>query len=135
MKAMDAPGKLWLQWWGDDSPDDGEPNPCDEGATWCADKIFEHDVLYIRTDIVKAANTEPPADMTCQLKALAILRELAQMAADGKSLTIAPDWGFGTATIIDGDGNHTHVGRDIDCNAQESFETFVEQLHLLLIGK
>ena len=61
-ETMDAPGKLWLQWWGDDSPDDGEPNPGDEGATWCADKIFEHDVLYIRTDIAKAANAEPPAE-------------------------------------------------------------------------
>ena len=33
-------------------------------------------------------------------KALEILLAMARLAADGKSLTIAEDWGFGSATVI-----------------------------------
>ena len=68
-------------------------------------------------------------------KALEIMLAMARLAADGKSLTIAEDWGFGSATVIDQDGAHTHVGAD-HCEAEaENFEAFVNQLHSLLVGK
>lgn len=66
-------------------------------------------------------------------KALDILRVLAQTAAEGKSLTIANDWGFGTATVINQDGAHTHVGADYLESEQRNFEVFVDQLHALLV--
>jgi hypothetical protein len=68
-------------------------------------------------------------------KALEILLAMAQMAADGKSLTIAEDWGFGSATVIDQDGAHTHVGLDCLESDQENFKAFVDQLHGLLVDK
>ena len=68
-------------------------------------------------------------------KALDILLEIARLVADGKSLTIAADWGFGSATVIDQDGAHTHVGLDCLDSEQANFEAFVSQLHGLLVGK
>lgn len=68
-------------------------------------------------------------------KALEILLVMAQLAADGKSLTIAEDWGFGSATVIDQDGAHTHVGLDCLDSELANFEAFVSQLHGLLVGK
>ena len=68
-------------------------------------------------------------------KALEILLAMARLAADGKSLTIAEDWGFGSATVIDQDGSHTHVGCDAAGSELANFEAFVIQLHGLLVGK
>jgi len=68
-------------------------------------------------------------------KALDVLLAMARLAADGKSLTIAEDWGFGSATVIDQDGAHTHVGCDSAGSELVNFEAFVSQLHSLLIGK
>lgn len=68
-------------------------------------------------------------------KALEILLAMAQLAADGKSLTIAEDWGFGSATVIDQDGAHTHVGLDCLGSERVNFEAFVSQLHALLVEK
>lgn len=68
-------------------------------------------------------------------KALDILLAMARLAADGKSLTIAEDWGFGSATVIDQDGAHTHVGCDCAGSELANFEAFVSQLHSLLVGK
>lgn len=72
--------------------------------------------------------------MSQEQKALEILRVFAQTAAEGKSLTIANDWGFGTATVIDQDDAHTHVGADYLESEQRNFEAFVDQLHALLVG-
>ena len=44
---MSAPDKIWLQWYGDSSPDQGEPTNSHGDVTWCADNIFEHDVEYV----------------------------------------------------------------------------------------
>lgn len=68
-------------------------------------------------------------------KALEILMAMARLAAEGKSLTIATDWGFGSATVIDQDGAHTHVGCDSAGSEQANFESFVSQLHGLLVAK
>ena len=68
-------------------------------------------------------------------KALEILLAMAHMAADGKSLTIAEDWGFGSATVVDQDGAHTHVGCDSAGSELANLEAFVSQLHGLLVGK
>lgn len=71
--------------------------------------------------------------MTLEQKALEVLRVMAQTAADGKSLAIAEDWGFGTATVIDQDGAHTHVGADFLESEQQNFEVFVDGLYGLLV--
>lgn len=68
-------------------------------------------------------------------KALSILLSLAQMAASGNSLTIAEDCGFGSATLIDQDGAHTHFGSDHCKNDQQCFEAFIDALHGLLVEK
>ena len=62
-------------------------------------------------------------------QALAVLRALADLAASGKRLTIAPDWGFGSATLIYDDGSHEHVGDD---GADDRFAAFVSGLHAAL---
>lgn len=66
-------------------------------------------------------------------KALEILRAIARAAADGKSLTIAHDWGFGSATIVDQAGAHTHIGDDGHDNEQRNLEAFVDGLHDVLV--
>jgi hypothetical protein len=68
-------------------------------------------------------------------KALDVLLAMARLAADGKSLTITEDWGFGSATVIDQDDAHTHVGCDCAGSELANFEAFVSQLHSLLVGK
>jgi len=46
-----VPLSLWLQWYGDGTPEDpGEV--CESQVTWCRDKIFAHDVEYVRADRV-----------------------------------------------------------------------------------
>lgn len=62
-----------------------------------------------------------------------MLRVLAQMAAEGKSLTIAKDWGFGSATVINEDGAHTHIGHDGYEDEQRCLEAFVDGLYDLLV--
>ena len=44
---MSAPDRIWLQWYGDSSPDQGEPTNSHGDVTWCEDNIFEHDVEYV----------------------------------------------------------------------------------------
>lgn len=66
-------------------------------------------------------------------KALEILRAIARTAADGNSLTIAHDWGFGSATIIDQSGAHTHIRDDGHDNEQRNLEAFVDGLHDVLV--
>lgn len=47
---MDSPQYIWLQWVGDAKyvEDDTDIDPGD--VTWCQDKIFKHDVKYVRVD-------------------------------------------------------------------------------------
>ena len=60
-----------------------------------------------------------------------------EWAADGKSFTIAPDWGLGSATLIDESGAHTHVGHDAcDDDEQKALVVFVDSLHgCLVLGR
>jgi hypothetical protein len=46
-----APLSLWLQWHGDGSPDD-DGHVAESDVTWCREKVFEHDVEYVRADRV-----------------------------------------------------------------------------------
>ena len=73
--------------------------------------------------------------MSYEQKALEILRVMAQTASDGDSLTIASDSGFGSATLINSDGAHTHVGGDWLDDDQKNFDLFIDSLHSLLVGK
>ena len=61
--------------------------------------------------------------------ALAVMRALADRAAAGKSTTIAHDWGFGSATLVDETGAHTHVGGDWFDDDDAAFASFVQGLH------
>jgi len=46
---MNTPDVIYLQWHGDGDPSDTPENfkPVGDEVTWCADKIFEHDVKYL----------------------------------------------------------------------------------------
>lgn len=72
---------------------------------------------------------------TYEQKALEILRVIAHMASEGKSLTIAEDWGFGSATVIDHSNAHTHVGYDGHMDEQRGLESLVDGLHELLVNQ
>ena len=67
-------------------------------------------------------------------KAVAVLKMLAQRAANGKKTTIAHDWGFGSATVIDETGAHTHIGGDWYEQEDAALEAFIDGLHSLLCG-
>lgn len=66
--------------------------------------------------------------------ALAVMRALAERAAAGKSTTVAHDWGFGSATLIDEEGAHTHVGGDWYDDDAAAFAAFVRGMHGSLCG-
>ena len=67
-------------------------------------------------------------------KAIEILLAMAESACAGEGITIAEDWGFGTATVIAKNGAHTHVGVDWDADRAQSLASFVDGLHNLLVG-
>jgi len=46
--TMAPPDRIFLQWFGEDGPFDSEKIPLDSEVCWCADKIFENDVEYVR---------------------------------------------------------------------------------------
>lgn len=42
------PTEIWLQLYGDSSPDAGPPPDCTrDEVSWCWHKVFEHDVRYV----------------------------------------------------------------------------------------
>ena len=67
-------------------------------------------------------------------KALEVLRAVAMIAAGGKGITISSDWGYGTATVKDSDGAHTHVGVDCWDTDAECLAAFIDGLHDLLVA-
>jgi hypothetical protein len=61
------PETMWLQWYGDATPEESERDPLE--ATWCEDKIYNHDVEYRRVT---------PNDEKC----CDIVRRMAEWAGD-----------------------------------------------------
>ena len=52
MKVTDIPDRIYIQWYGEGHPDEFNADfelPCDE-ITWCKDKIFDHDIEYVRVE-------------------------------------------------------------------------------------
>lgn len=44
----DIPKRIWLQWHGDGSPEDpGDVDPS-VGVTWATDRVYKHDIEYVR---------------------------------------------------------------------------------------
>jgi len=51
--AACSPSSIYLQWHGDsDDVDEPVPEEALEFVTWCADRVFDHDVRYVRWDLV-----------------------------------------------------------------------------------
>lgn len=52
MSLMESPPDiLWLQYYGDAEPED---TPVDSNdVSWCVDKIFDHDIKYIRAEALR----------------------------------------------------------------------------------
>ena len=71
-------------------------------------------------------------DTEMSAKAVAVLKALAHRAADGKSTTIAHDWGFGSATVIDESGTHTHCGGDWYERDDAALKAFINGMHSIL---
>ena len=55
---------------------------------------------------------------------------MATIIADGDSITISPDWGYGTGTITINE-SHTHVGSDTGMTDENLFE-FISGMHRCL---
>lgn len=51
--SLHGPARIFLQWNGDADPADYATPPDASDVTWCADRIFRHDVEYIRADRVQ----------------------------------------------------------------------------------
>ena len=73
---MKTPETIYLQWFGDYDPDMQSESERDEidpdGASWCWEQIFPHDIEYVRKD----AATEAMRMLQAEYK------EMAQQVAD-----------------------------------------------------
>ena len=92
----------------------------------------------LSTDDQKAACGKSPStaglDGEQGRKALEILLALAKAAAQGKSFTVAPDWGLGSATLVDETGGHTHIGHDACADDEKmALRIFVDGLYGALV--
>ena len=47
-QGMKIPSAIYLQWWGDDGPDGYDAEPDDMDVSWCREKMFTHDIRYVR---------------------------------------------------------------------------------------
>ena len=48
MADNEIPEQIWVQWYGEETPEDGVLDAnTEDGVTWCVDKINEHDVCYV----------------------------------------------------------------------------------------
>ena len=50
----EAPERIWLQWFGDSDPDDPGEVYIDD-VTWQDERIFDHDIEYVRADRYREA--------------------------------------------------------------------------------
>jgi hypothetical protein len=84
-----------------------------------------------RVGLVESAKV--PATLSYEKKSFEILESIAKAAAGGQSLTITEDWGHGSATLIDQDGAHTHVGYDGHADERLGLNALIDGLHNLLV--
>ncbi len=49
---MKKPTTIYLQWYGEGGPNDGEVFPSKGDVTWCHDKIFDHDIEFVAAPTV-----------------------------------------------------------------------------------
>lgn len=63
-----------------------------------------------------------------------ILKAIAHRVAAGETITIAPDWGLGSGTLIFKDGSHTHFGADIEDDEKKAVDDFIQGLGDLLVN-
>lgn len=83
-KEAPFPKELWLQWYGDGAPEDGEPER--ENITWCEDNIYAHDVHYIRADVVKIETDKATAALTPKVSITAeLLKRMVEADAKGEA--------------------------------------------------
>ena len=68
------------------------------------------------------------------MSAYEILKVIAHKCAAGESITIAPDWGLGSGTLIFPDGSHTHFGADIEDDERKAVGDFIQGLGDLLVN-
>ena len=57
----DKPKRIWLQWYGDECPEAGEPLQSvvnNDEITWCVDQINEHDLEYVPVQALRDAADE-----------------------------------------------------------------------------
>ena len=100
------------------------------GGDW--DKRFAQRIAFV-FEPGKAGRCGGGAmDTEMSAKAVAVLKALAHRAADGKSTTIAHDWGFGSATVIDESGTHTHCGGDWYERDDAALKAFINGMHSIL---
>jgi hypothetical protein len=49
MKVSEKPPKkIYIQWYGDQKPSEYEGKPFLREVTWAPERIFQHDVVYVR---------------------------------------------------------------------------------------
>lgn len=49
--APTLPTIIFLQWHGDAEPSESFDPPEESEVTWCRERIFEHDLKYVRADV------------------------------------------------------------------------------------
>jgi hypothetical protein len=54
---METPEKIYLQW-PDQEPPEGSSEIDPAYITWCQDRIEDHDVKYVRSDLIESALAE-----------------------------------------------------------------------------
>jgi len=76
---------------------------------------------------------DPVQEREPTVSAYEILKVIAHKVAKGESITIAPDWGLGSGTLVFQDGSHTHFGCDIEDDERKAVDDFIQGLHGLLV--
>lgn len=76
---------------------------------------------------------EKSKDLSPSRKSLEILKALARRCEEGRDITIGQDWGYGSGTLIEKDGSHTHFGSDLGDNEAEQLDSFIDGLYNILV--
>ena len=77
---MKIPETIYLQWFGDYDPDmlgESERDAIDpDGASWCWEQIFPHDIEYVRKDAATEAMRMLQAEYKDMAQQVADLRQM-----------------------------------------------------------